>query len=91
MLTRLRTSRSTGPAGAGPGKTAAPSAAVAVVPAPIPVEKPAADGEQKAYEQSLLAYKNGERNDPTMNPMVMSLGDADIENLAAYYAQLGCK
>lgn len=53
-------SRSTGPAGAGQGKTAAPSTAVAVVPAPIPVEKPAADGEQKAYEQSLLAYRNGD-------------------------------
>ena len=41
--------------------------------------------------KSLRAYKGGDRNDPVMKPMAMSLADADIENVAAYYAQLGCK
>jgi cytochrome c553 len=58
----------------------------------IAPEYPNLAGQKEKYlVKSLRAYKNGERSDPTMNPMVMSLGDADIENLAAYYAQLGCK
>ena len=57
-----RGSHSTGPAGAGQGKAAAsaPVVAVAPVPVPAPAEGPSADGEQKAYEQSLLAFKNGD-------------------------------
>jgi len=41
--------------------------------------------------KSLKAFKSGARNDPMMKPMVASLSDADIENLAAYYSTLNCK
>ncbi len=41
---------------------------------------------------ALKAYKSGARNDPVMKPMVMVLSDADVENVAAYYAsQNVCK
>lgn len=35
---------------------------------------------------ALKAYKSGERSHPTMNGIVASLSDQDMEDLAAYYA-----
>ena len=55
-----RASRPTSPAGSGQGKGAGPASAVAAVPAPAAPEGPAADNEQKEYEQSLQAFKNGD-------------------------------
>ena len=41
---------------------------------------------------SLKAYKSGERNNAIMKPMAAMLSDADVENVAAYYAsQNPCK
>lgn len=41
---------------------------------------------------SLKQYKSGARDNALMKPMVATLSDADIENLAAYYAsQKPCK
>ena len=40
---------------------------------------------------ALKAYKNGDRNNPIMKPMVAALSDVDIENVAAYYASQPCK
>jgi cytochrome c553 len=34
----------------------------------------------------IKAFRDGERNSPMMQPMVASLSDQDIEDLAAYYA-----
>ena len=46
-------------------------------------------GQKKTYlAQAIKAYKNGERNDPTMKAMVIALSDEDIENLAAYFSSL---
>ncbi len=46
-------------------------------------------GQKEAYlVKQIKAFKNGERKDPSMAPMVAGLTDADIENLAAYYASL---
>jgi cytochrome c553 len=36
--------------------------------------------------KQLKAFKSGERKDPVMAPMAMPLSDADMENLAAYFA-----
>lgn len=36
----------------------------------------------------LKQYRSGERNNAQMAPMVANLSDADIADLAAYYAQL---
>lgn len=46
-------------------------------------------GQKEAYlVKQIKAFKSGERKDPSMAPMVAALTDADIENLAAYYASL---
>jgi cytochrome c553 len=36
----------------------------------------------------LKTFRDGQRSDPVMAPMAAALGDADIRNLAAYYASL---
>lgn len=47
---------------------------------------------EKYLLDALKAYKSGARNNPLMKPMVASLSDADMENLAAWYAsQDPCK
>jgi cytochrome c553 len=38
--------------------------------------------------EQIKAFRDGERKDPLMSPMVAGLSDADIENLAAYYSGL---
>jgi cytochrome c553 len=46
-------------------------------------------GQKSAYlEKALKAYRSGERKDPNMAPMARDLSDADIENLAAYFANV---
>jgi cytochrome c553 len=46
-------------------------------------------GQKEAYlAASLKSYKNGQRNHPSMTGPVKPLSDADIANLAAYYASL---
>ena len=46
-------------------------------------------GQKEAYTaKQLQDFKSGKRNDPTMKGMVAALNDADIANLAAYYASL---
>ena len=39
----------------------------------------------------LRTFKEGQRSDPVMGAMVASIGDADMRNLAAYYASLPAK
>ncbi|NYT60992.1 cytochrome c [Alcaligenaceae bacterium] len=41
--------------------------------------------------KALNDFKSGARKDETMSLMAASLSDADIENLAAFYASLGNK
>jgi len=44
-------------------------------------------GQHPAYiVKALQAYKSGERSHPSMRAIAGSLSDADIANLAAYYA-----
>ena len=46
-------------------------------------------GQKEAYlAKQLKDFKSGKRNDPTMKGMVASLSPTDIENLAAYYANM---
>lgn len=44
--------------------------------------------EQYLYIQ-LKNFKSGERSNQIMGPMTQGLSDADLSNLAAYYASLG--
>ena len=46
-------------------------------------------GQKAAYlSKALTAYRSGERKAAIMNNMAANLSDADIENLAAYFAGL---
>lgn len=38
--------------------------------------------------KQIKAFRDGSRIDPSMQPMVAALSDADIENLAAYFSNL---
>ncbi|TQV88550.1 c-type cytochrome [Aliikangiella coralliicola] len=49
-------------------------------------------GQKAAYtEKQLRDFKAKKRIDPTMIAQSMSLSDADIKNIAAYYESLGKK
>jgi len=53
---------------------------------------PSLAGQNAAYLVRILgAYKSGDQTDVMMSPMAKTLSDADIQNLAAYYAGLSCK
>ena len=44
-------------------------------------------GQKEQYlVKQIKAFRDGTRQDPMMAPMVAALSDADIDNLAAYYA-----
>ena len=45
---------------------------------------------EKYLVKAIKEYKNGDRKDPMMKPMVMSLSDTDIENVAAFFSTLNC-
>ncbi|GAB2991656.1 c-type cytochrome [Psychrosphaera aestuarii] len=46
-------------------------------------------GQKPAYiVQQLKAFKSGERNNAIMKPMATMLTEADMVNIAAYYASL---
>ena len=47
-------------------------------------------GQKEAYlAKQIKAFRDGDRKDPMMAPMVAGLSDADAANLAAYYSSLG--
>ena len=50
---------------------------------------PNLQGQKAAYiEKQLKAYKSGARKNPTMNTIAKSLSDADIADMAAYFANV---
>ena len=49
-------------------------------------------GQKEQYlAKQIKAFRDGTRQDPIMSAMAKPLSDADIANLAAYYASLDCK
>lgn len=49
-------------------------------------------GQRAAYLARILgAYKSGAQTDVMMSPVAQSLSDADVQNLATYYAGLSCR
>ena len=49
-------------------------------------------GQNAAYVVGILAaYKSGAQSDVMMSPVGQTLSDAEIQNLAAYYASLSCR
>lgn len=50
---------------------------------------PSLAGQQELYlVNSIKAYRDGVREDVSMQPFVATLTDQDVEDLAAYYASL---
>jgi len=46
-------------------------------------------GQKNGYlVKQLKAFRDGDRSDPMMSPMVKDLSDEDIDNLAAYFSGL---
>ena len=46
-------------------------------------------GQKEGYlAKQMRDFRDGKRNDPLMSAMAKPLSDADIDNLAAYYASL---
>lgn len=46
-------------------------------------------GQKDAYlVKAIKAYRDGSRKDPMMNSMVTGLSDADIDDIAAFYASV---
>ena len=89
ILIMSSTAALAGDPAAGKAKSAACAAchgADGISPSPL---WPNLAGQKEAYlVKQIKAFKNGERKDPSMAPMVAALTDEDIENLAAYYASL---
>jgi cytochrome c553 len=49
---------------------------------------PVLAGKEEAYiVEQLTAFRSGERQNPTMQPMAGALSDEDIANLAAYLSE----
>ena len=46
---------------------------------------------EKYLVDAINQYRNGKRDNPMMKPMVAALSDADVENIAAFYAAQPCK
>lgn len=50
---------------------------------------PSLAGQQRVYlANQIRAFRDGERVDVTMQPFVANLTDQDVEDLAAFYAEL---
>jgi cytochrome c553 len=46
-------------------------------------------GQKDGYlVKQIKAFRDGDRQDPMMSPMVKGLSDSDIANLAAFYSEL---
>jgi cytochrome c553 len=53
---------------------------------------PSLAGQNAAYLVRILgAYKSGDQTDVIMSPLARALSDADVQDLAAYYAGLSCE
>jgi predicted CXXCH cytochrome family protein len=49
-------------------------------------------GQNAAYLARILAaYKSGDQTDAAMTPLAQALSNADIQNLAAYFASMSCR
>jgi cytochrome c553 len=74
---------------AGKGKTAMCAACHGAMGISAVPMYPNLAGQKEAYiAKQLKDFKSGNRKDPVMAPMAMGLSDADIANVAAYYASL---
>lgn len=53
---------------------------------------PSLAGQKEEYlVVAMMAYKNGGRNHPTMTAMLAASSEADVRDMAAFYASQKCK
>jgi len=52
----------------------------------VPIYPNLAGQKEQYLVKQMKAFRDGQRTDPTMSAMAKPLSDADIDNLAAYYA-----
>ncbi|SPE30338.1 exported hypothetical protein [Burkholderiales bacterium] len=58
---------------------------------PVNTSWPRLAGQNPGYlANALTAFREGQRSDPFMSPVAHGLSDADIANLATYFAALSC-
>jgi len=70
----------------------ATAAACAACHSPPYAVAPRLAGQNAAYiADAIAAYKAGTRSNPMMGPLVQNLSEADIRNVAAYYANQTCQ
>ena len=82
----------TGDAGAGKVKAAACAGCHGAEGVSNNLPGPSLAGQNAAYlVDALNAYKAGARNDAMMGAVIGVIDDADVRNLAAYFAQLKCQ
>ena len=80
---------SKGDAKAGQGKAALCAACHGVAGVSINPLWPSLAGQQPLYlAKQIRLFRDGEREEITMQPFVQNLTDQDVEDLAAYYASL---
>lgn len=42
-------------------------------------------------EKQMKAFRDGDRQEPTMQPFMAGLTDQDVADLASYFSSLGCR
>ena len=89
LLTTPATAQPTGDAEAGKAKAALCVACHGPDGISINPLWPSLAGQQGPYlAKQIRAFRDGERTEPTMQPFVANLTDQDVEDIAAYYANL---
>ncbi|MEM8844727.1 MAG: cytochrome c [Pseudomonadota bacterium] len=58
---------------------------------PTPIWPNLAGQKEQYLVAQMKAFRDGDRVNAQMAPMVQNLTDEDIDNLAAYYASLACQ
>ncbi len=87
LLATVGAAHAAGDAAAGQAKSAICAACHGATGISVNPVWPNLAGQKAAYlEKQLKDFKSGERKDPLMSPQAMPLSDADIKNLAAYFA-----
>ena len=87
ILLFASSSASAGDAAAGKAKSAVCASCHGATGVSMNPMWPNLAGQKEQYlAKQIKAFRDGDRKDPMMAPMVAALSDDDIANLAAYYA-----
>ena len=89
LLVPMRMAHAVGSAEAGAAKAAVCAACHGQNGISVNPLWPNLAGQQEAYlAKQIKAFRDGARNEPTMQPFVANLSDQDVDDIAAYYSSL---